>query len=148
MELIDIIKNNKWAVAEGKHNKLPLIVRFRDELQERPNISGHPNLVRIIWSYDALDNGLPGNMVMEQLNIFEERLSSIVEHDALAVLVVVMTNDGDREWAFYARDVDEFANRLMNLAQDEERYPIELTSRSDPEWDYLYQQILAGMSGN
>lgn len=137
-----------WAIAEGKHNKLPLTIRFRNELQTRPDIVNHPHLIQITWAYDGLESGLPGNLINEQMSIFEDRLTSAVEHDASAVLVAVITNDGEREWSFYSSDVQEFANRLSNMPQAEEKYPIDMTTRNDPEWEFLYMGILAGMSGN
>lgn len=144
MDIFEIIKNNLWASAEGKNNDLPLQLRFRNELLEKPDVSGYPKLVRLLWSYDGMDDGLPGNMVKEQMNIFEGEFTPIVEHDASAILVAVITNDGNREWIFYARDMQNFAERLMNMKQDT-HYPVELTSRSDPGWDFLYQQLLIGL---
>lgn len=145
MEIIEIIQNNIWSAADGKHNDLPLKLRFRREVMEKPDTSEYPKLVRLYWVYEGLDDGLPGNMDLEQMNIFENDISRMVEHDASAILVAVITNDGQREWIFYARDMQNFAERLMNLKQDN-YYPVELTSRSDPEWNFLYQELLIGLA--
>lgn len=42
--LSDIIKNDQWAVAEGTHNDLPLMIRFRNKLGLDSSASNPPQL--------------------------------------------------------------------------------------------------------
>lgn len=146
MKISEIIRNDIWAVAEGMHENVPLTIRFRNEFQKKPDVSEHPYLIQVTWSYVGGDSGMPDNLTNEKMGIFEDRLTNTVETDMSAVLAAVITNDGKREWVFYASDVQEFANRMTQMPQEKERYPIELTTEQDPEWKFLYGQILSGMS--
>lgn len=76
------------------------------------------------------------------MDVFETRLRTAWEHDALAMLAATLTFDGACQWVFYTDDVDECHSRLHAMPQERERYPIELTAAEDPDWDYLRDQVL------
>lgn len=146
LTIIEIIAKDKWAVADGTHKNLPLIIRFRNEFHKnKPDISGHPHLIQVIWPYESDASGMPSENSSKQMEVFENRLVKAVETDGSAVLVAVITKSGTREWVFYSGSVDEFGNRLANMPQEKERYPIEITTEPDPEWSFLYSNILSGM---
>ena len=78
----------------------------------------------------------------EQMAEFENRFCDAVERDATAILTAVLTFDGARQWVFYTGDVQECGERLANMPQRDEPYPLELATEEDPGWQYLREQIL------
>ena len=49
LNLSQILKNDIWSLAEGTHNELPLVIRFRTELTTDVDVSGYPLLIPVFW---------------------------------------------------------------------------------------------------
>lgn len=141
-----IIENDRWSVAEGTHQGKPLVIRYRGELSKKPDLRGFPRMVRIVWPYAANASGMPDSAASVNMGVFEDRLMDAVEPGQNAILVAVLTNGGQREWLFYTASVAEFGKRLTAMPQEKDRYPIELSSESDPEWSAFYDNILPGIA--
>lgn len=136
-----LIKNNPWAVAEGTHNNLPLMIRFRSNLTSELDISNHPQLIQIYWNYSKHDSGMPSSVDSQHMEIFENRLVDALENDLTGILVAVITTGGVREWVYYTKSLDAFAERLHNMPQESAPYPIEIDTDNDPEWEYFFNQV-------
>lgn len=139
MQLKTVVKRDAWTLSEGTHSGKPLLIRLRNELgSKKPNIKGYSNLITVTWTYDGGDSGMPDEKSSEAMKVFENRLISAVERDLSAVLSAVATNNNEREWFFYAKSVQEFGHRLTNMPQERERYPIIITTESDPNWSLFF----------
>ena len=144
--IAQIVESDRWSVAEGTHAEKPLLVRFREGFQSKPDVSAYPYLVRVVWSYDADASGMPDALQSDSMSLFEDRLITAVEPNYTAVLTAVITNAGQREWLFYTSSVPEFGRLLTEMPQEKERYPIDIASESDPEWAALHEDILGGVA--
>jgi len=71
------------------------------------------------------------------LDPFENALVEAVEPDRHGVLSVVLTTAAKREFVFHTSDVPGFIERLTNMPQRAEPYPIEIHHNHDPRWDYF-----------
>ncbi len=148
-QITDILKKDNWAVAEGTHEDKPLVIRFRQELRSVSDFRGHHLLLQITWPYESPDeSGLPGGADGEAMERFEERILAAYEHDAHAVLAAVITTNGARQWILYTSDIDTCGQRLAEMPQESEPYPVELTADEDPDWRFLRENILAGCDEN
>ncbi len=49
---------------------------------------------------------------------------------------MVLTGKGQREYVFHTSSIEEFLDRLTNMPQEKERYPIELNAADDQSWEY------------
>ena len=126
-----------WAVAEGEYETHPLFIRFREIPKTFPRARYHQRL-NIFWKMSAPDeNGLPTEDEFERLNLFEDRLVPAVEDDEHSILVSVLTCNGEREFIFHTADVPGFMERLTNIPQEEDRYPITIQRYDDPDWSYF-----------
>jgi len=138
-----LLSDDRWSLADGYTNSGPYTIRFRTPVLAPSDTTGYDKLLTIVWPYaDEGTGALPtseNNAAFEQ---FENRLCEAIEHDAHAVLTVVLTFDGARQWVVYTSDFRECGHRLEAMPQNEEPYPIELNVRSDPEWNYLRDEIL------
>lgn len=144
-QVIDVVKEDAWAVAEGTHEDKPVFVRFRHNFRQVLDFDGYHLLLQITWPYAEADSsGMPGVEDSEAMEQFEQRILAAYEHDFHAVLTAVITTDGVRQWTFYTSDLDECGDRLSEMPQEVEPYPIELVADEDPEWTFLREEILAG----
>jgi hypothetical protein len=86
---------------------------------------------------------MPDSETSKEMTRLEHHLCEAVQHDAHAVLTAILTFDGARQWVFYTFDVKEFGQRLSVIPDYYgEPYPIALTTKEDPTWSYLREQIL------
>ncbi len=145
MTISDILQNDSWAVAEGEENGKPLYIRFRDEFRHKPDVSAFPRLIQIVWKYEADENGLPTTESIPALKGFESRLVEAVQPEGIAVLVAAMTNNGEREWMFYAAGLAAFEKVLNEIQEGEEIYPIDVSSARDPKWTAFYDEVLSAV---
>lgn len=136
--------DDSWAVVEASQNELPLIIRVRQKVDASLR-SSRPYKITIIWSViHGRDNGFPVKMEQLEMERFEDHLVEAFEKDNQAVLVLVYTHAGTREWVFYTEDINEFSNRLHSIPQEEQKYPIEIFSDTDSGWK-LYDQELQSL---
>jgi hypothetical protein len=144
-QIANILKKDNWALAEGVHEDKPLVIRFRPDLRMVTDFRGYPLLLEIAWPFDSPDeSGLPCEEEVAAMDQFEERILDAYECDAHAVLTAVITTNGARQWFFYTSDADECGQRLADMPQEEELYPVELTAEDDPNWSFLLEAVLAG----
>lgn len=142
MTISDIVAGDNWSIAEGEHNGKPLYFRFRTELQDRPEVSAFPRLIRVVWKYAGDNDGLPKPDAGAQIQAFESRLVEAVQPAEIAVLAAAITNSGKREWMFYAKEVAAFESSLNDIQQDNEPFPIDVTFERDPKWAVFYEDLL------
>lgn len=76
-----IVDRDKWAVAEGTHAGKPLIIRFRDEFRNKPDVAGYDSLVLIDWKYSMDKSGLPNKIDSANLENYEETVMTTLERD-------------------------------------------------------------------
>jgi hypothetical protein len=125
-----------WALGRGMHAGQPLVVRFRQFPPAFPK-AAFPERLNIFWEMRRPDlSGMPSDMDNHELNVFEERLVAAVECDGAAVLSVVLTAAGKREFVFHTADVEQFLDRLTAMPQERLRYPIEIEHYNDVDWFY------------
>lgn len=105
------------------------------------DISNHPQLIQIYWNYSKHDSGMPSSVDSQHMEIFENRLVDALENDLTGILVAVITTGGVREWVYYTKSLDAFAERLHNMPQESAPYPIEIDTDNDPEWEYFFNQV-------
>lgn len=130
-----------WAIAEGHTGDYPFQVRFRRIPAGFPRAE-FPQRLNIFWTMGAPDDrGLASKAELDALHVFENRLVPAVEQDESAWLVAVLTGRSEREFVFQVLDPELFLQRLSEMPQEDERYPIEINLAEDPEWAY-YDAIM------
>ena len=139
--LENIIKNDEWTVAEGTHKNLPLIIRYRNELNSQLNLSNHPQLIQVYWEYADHSSGMPNDIDTKKMEVFENRLIEALESDLSGILTSVITTNGYREWVYYTTSVEAFSDKLHHMPQEKDPYPIEIETESDPKWNYYFKRV-------
>ena len=78
------------------------------------------------------------------MNQLEDMLESVLKEDGFATLALVSTDEGLREWTYYAKSESEFMARLNYALAGMPVFPIEIHIECDPNWD-MYEQFKAGV---
>jgi hypothetical protein len=139
----DVLRDDRWTGVEGSNNVGPFLFRYRTPVLAPPDTKGYGDVLRILWAYaDENTGAMPSPLDSEQMGEFEDRFCEAVEQDATAILTAVLTFDGARQWIFYTGDVQECGERLNNMPQNDEPYPLELTTEEDPDWQCLRETVL------
>jgi hypothetical protein len=126
-----------WSVGTANQDGRPLVIRFR-QIPNTFNKQLYPYRLNLFWRMNASTQaGLPDESESEKLEQFEDRLIESVEPDAFAILAVVLTGGGEREFVFHSKDRAGFVDRLTHMPQEQERYPLDIQAYHDPAWDYL-----------
>lgn len=126
-----------WTGVETEHDNRPLLIKFIRLPRGFPR-SKYSQRINIFWKMDDPDeNGLPTAEESDQLEIFENRLVAAVQPDGHSILVAALTCNGEKEFIFHTTDVPGFIQRLTNMPQEEERYPITIQKYDDPNWTYF-----------
>jgi len=126
-----------WALAESDCNNKPLLIRYR-EFPKEFHKSKYPQRLNIFWGMSETDeNNLPTEEEFSRLATFEDRLIKAVEHDEHSILAGALTCNGEKEFIFYTADVPGFLERLSQMPQENDRYPITIQKYDDPEWGYF-----------
>ena len=142
-KIVAFLQNDRWRLIEGNCDDGRFFLRFRIPVLGIPVTTGYFHVLTIVWDYGPGNSGaLPTTADSEEMEEFENRFCDAVEHDATALLTAVLTLDGSRQWVFYTSDVQACSERLQNIPQNAEPYPIELNTEEDPEWAYLHENIL------
>lgn len=126
----------EWSVAETSHEGFPIWYRWRLFRVDFPK-ELMPTRLNIFWQMSASNNdGLPTQEEFENMKLFEDRLVSAVESDCHSILSVVITTNAKREFVFHTSDPSGFVERLSEMPQEENRYPIKIIQNADPRWEY------------
>lgn len=142
-KVIDVLRNDQWTAVQGENDIGPFLLRYRTPVLAPPDTTGYGRVLKIVWPYaDENTGAMPTNQDSEQMAEFENRFCEAVEEDATAILTAVLTFDGARQWVFYTGNVQECGERLNDMPQNDDPYPLELTTEEDPDWRHLREEIL------
>jgi Family of unknown function (DUF695) len=121
-----------WSIAESKSNDCLMVIRFRNKLDSILGQELYPDLLQLSWEFPQ--HSQEKKLAQIEASIFEDLLVDSIEHDLQSILAFVTTDDDFKSWFVYTNDVNEFSHRLHNIAQREERYPIEISLTSNEGW--------------
>jgi hypothetical protein len=131
-----------WAITEGNTGTYPFQFRFRRFPMSFPR-AAYPARLNIFWEMNSPHpSGLASPEDIERMHTFEDRLVSVMEPHA-AVLAMVMTGRGEREFVFFTKSTEEFMRLLGSMPQESMRYPIKIHAADDPNWSYFKNEIRA-----
>jgi hypothetical protein len=126
---------DEWDVLRGEHGGRPMLVRINTGLKQ---VTGHPDYgVQVgvaVPLNDPLDNGLPTPQEDQQLGLIEQRLHAELEGTRRAVLSVVITTGGMREFVFYAASRDWIGAWAPKFDEATGSHTVQVMARPDPEW--------------
>ena len=135
--------NEQWTVAHAEKNGRPLLIRYRSQRPQGVESAAFPLLLSATWSYQPNEHGLPSAEEMELMDKFEDALASSLERSQTAYLLVVLTNDGERDWLWYAGSEEQAMSQVNNALKGHKRYPVQFSVQKDRTWR-AYSQFVDG----
>jgi hypothetical protein len=122
-------------VEDGK----PVVLRISRGALTDANRAKFPWLVIVGWKYEG--GAMPAKETNGRMIQLEDALEDQIVARGQSVHAVSRTGNGLKEWEYYITDRDDFIERLNQALTGHERYPIEITFYSDPEWKELKRFI-------
>jgi Family of unknown function (DUF695) len=120
-----------WVLAEKKVENGLSMLRLLQLEPEFP-FNRFQERLNVIWSFRETGvDDTPSQDESDAMEQFENRICNYIETSDLAVLCMVFTEPGYREYVFYSRDVESFLEGLTEISEEPEPYPIEIHHEAD-----------------
>jgi hypothetical protein len=129
-------------VLERTNGATPEIVSVLSQLPSKEVRSKYRVLLRVMWGYAALPNGLPT----------EEELIRAPEHYAAldriigvgGVHAMTRSGDGGRTHYYYIKDPSAHAKALREYFDSLPPISVKIVARDEPDWDSV-REVLEGV---
>jgi hypothetical protein len=140
------IHDRPWVIANRKVEKGLSMLRLL-QLDAKFPFEQYPERLNVIWSFreTGIDD-VPADSESEEMKRFENRICDYIEQSDLAVLCMVFTEPGYREYVFHARNIERFLEALSEISEAAEPYPIEIHHEPDDSGD-LYRSYAKKVLG-
>jgi hypothetical protein len=137
------VADDQWTVAQAEKNGRPLLIRYRSKRPQGVEASAFPFLLAATWTYPANEAGLPGPEAIQLMDDFEDALASALEASQTAYLMVILTENGERDWLWYTRGEAEAMRQVNQVLKGHKRYPVQFSVQQDRGWR-AYAQFETG----
>ena len=129
--------DNRWVIADGTLNDLPITIHSRENWQETADSGDFPICVQIAWHATGRNdnNGHPSVQEMQQIEVFHHQLQLQFEKQEHSIIAMVITHDGLNQWVVYTDDLEQIKSDLNQLDAPKDGYPIEIVADEDPGWE-------------
>jgi hypothetical protein len=124
-----------WATATSKHetNGRMIVFRFAKDFRAGFDKGSLPDRVTLVWRYTS-DSGLPVVVERQAMDRMEDSLEAALDRAGSAVLALVTTGGGVREWVYYVKSEQQFVKLLNHALAGSARFPIEIQTARDAQW--------------
>jgi len=127
-------QEDQWSVATAQDGDKTVIFRIR-AIPANLNRANYPKLIAVAWPYEARAGGMPSHEDTLRMALLEDTLMPVLENAGNAILTMVATGNGVREWQWYSQS-DTDTMDLVNFAlKDQEVFPVEFIVQDDPHWE-------------
>lgn len=136
-------RREDWASYFCRVNDKPASVFLDLSLKAIAPVSGVVNLL-IIWlqmNDPRIEDGLSSQQESATLFAIEDRLTQSIVDQYRAIFVGRITNDGRREFYFYAPSANEFKETVTNAMLAFPSYRYEAWSDKDPSWNQYWDVL-------
>ncbi|MBN2877675.1 MAG: DUF695 domain-containing protein [Bacilli bacterium] len=125
-----------WTGVKFEHDGYTILLRYRQFDSDFPK-KKYPERLNIFWiNQQTSESGIPTEDELNAQQLFEDRLVEAVESDFHSVMSMILLGKNQKEFVFHTSSPNEFIQRLSDMPQEEDPYPIEINHNADPEWDY------------
>ena len=113
---------------------MPVIFRIRT-LPAKLNRADFARLIAVSWRYEVHDSGMRSPEERDRMDLFEDLLTPVLETPENAILTVVVTGNGVREWQWYSRSDVETMELVNSALAGQDPFPVEFVVQDDPNWE-------------
>jgi Family of unknown function (DUF695) len=128
--------NRGWILAQRQTDRGLSLIRIQ-KLEAAFPFGRYPERLNVIWSFrDMGPDETPSDEESAAMASFENRICAYIEETRQAILCVVFTEPGYREYVFHCDTTDSFLEALSEIPQEQDRYPIEIHHETDANGDF------------
>jgi hypothetical protein len=125
-----------WLLAQGERDGFPMIVRMAGAWTGLAPVPGYDHHVIVSVRYPhRRPNGLPSSEDTDRLESIETQLCGLLEAEQASHCVLVITNNGLRDFIFYTRDVEGVQRKLETAGPLFQGFAVELAIEPDDAWE-------------
>ena len=130
---------DEWLVARGERDGFPMIIRMASAYRGTGPLPGYDHHIIVAANLRSPNPaGFPSTKEGDDLQRFEQSLCAAVEVDNETLCVLVITNQGIRDFIFYTRNPDGAKAKLDAALPGLMGFKFEVTIEPDNDWD-IYQ---------
>jgi len=134
--------NDNWTVAQAEDDGKPILLRIRNPAPKFAKRLKFGQMITVAWPYESSgDHGMPDDDELASMTQLEELLVAAFEDEKQGFLSVVVTGNSNREWQFYAIDIESAGLVINESLADYDPFPIQISTEEDPDWD-AYERFL------
>lgn len=127
--------------AENNDGTGMVLVSVRTDIDKMRRKGKHVYWVQVSLSYDALANGMPTAGAGEVLARVTEELAATFDRDPVAMLTVITTGDGLRQWDFYTASLHIFQRKFNEALEGLDALDLQFEAAMDPDWESYHQAL-------
>jgi hypothetical protein len=128
-------KNAPWVTAMAEHEGQPLALRVRPDADSRANRAKYARVALISHALSHVTSkGLPEASYNDQLADFDQDVLTFVERGGDALVVLVETFSGKRNYYAYVADDDRLKARVDELCAKFPEHSLSVRGGADAEW--------------
>jgi hypothetical protein len=132
-------KTTDWVLAQGERDGFPMIVRMAKGYSDLAPVPGYDqHIIVSVHFRNRKPNGFPSTEEGDDLQSLEENLARLLEADNESRCVLVITNNGLRDFIFYSRDIDRARQKLEDNINLFHGFVVEFAVEPDQQWS-IYQ---------
>lgn len=132
----------EWLILERRNAHPPEIVSVLAIFPD-PEVRGrYPVLLRVIWNYAALANGMPTEEEIVRGRVLYANLDRIIGQGG--VFAMSRTGAGCRTMYYYVASAEAHANAIRQYFDSLPPISVEVIKRAEPGWDSI-REVLDGL---
>jgi hypothetical protein len=135
------LKPDSWSLAQGERDGFPMIVRMANAYRDLAPIPGYDHhLIISVHLRNPRPNGFPSSEEGDDLTALELSICRLLEADNDSLCVLVVTNNGLRDFIFYTRNVESATQRTEDFLATGTGFVVEFLIKCDEGWE-IYQHF-------
>lgn len=128
--------SDKWLLAQGERDGFPMLVRMAAAYRGLGGVFGYDHHVIVGATLRSPSPaGFPSSEESDDLQQFEANLSAALEVESESICVLVITNQGIRDFIFYTRNPDGARAKLDAALPGLKGFRFEVAIEPDQQWD-------------
>jgi len=129
-------KPDDWLLAQGERDGFPMIVRMATAYRGLAPLPGYDHhLIISVHLRNPRPNGFPSDEEGDDLEMLERDVCGRLEVGNDCVCVLVITNNGLRDFIFYTRDVQSTKARIEDSRKAFAGFKSEFFIEPDKKWE-------------
>jgi hypothetical protein len=146
--LPDVIPPGHWSMVQGAQDGQLLLARVHMGIDSLVGHRAYPFRVGIATRMiNVVNNGMPTPEENATLQALEKRIQQAIEVDREAVLVIVITCAGVKEWVFYTSKPESTKQRTQAFAPTVQSHKLQMIIERDDRWT-VYREFANPRSTN